>query len=195
MSLGSLWPALALGLVCALVSILFCQVMHTSHHLFARVFPNRYVRVAVGAALVVGVSLLLGTGRYNGAGADVIEGAIGDEALPYDGIIKLLLTAITLGCGMKGGEIVPAFFVGSTMGCLLGPLVGLSASFGAGLCMVGLFCGIVNCPIASVLLSVELFGGAGLPFFAVVAAVSFACSGRHSLYSAQSFQFDKASVD
>ena len=194
LSLNSLWPALVLGLVCALVSIVFCEVMHASHRAFSRYFPNRYVRVAVGAALVVGISLLVGTGRYNGAGADVIEGAIGGRALPYDGLLKLLLTAVTLGCGMKGGEIVPAFFVGSTMGCLLRPLVGLSASFGAGLCMVGMFCGIVNCPIASMVLSVELFGGAGLPLFALVCAVSFACSGRHSLYSAQSFQFDKANM-
>ena len=194
LSLNSLWPALVLGLVCALVSIVFCEVMHAFHRAFSRYFPNRYVRVVVGAALVVGISLLVGTGRYNGAGADVIEGAIGGRALPYDGLLKLLLTAVTLGCGMKGGEIVPAFFVGSTMGCLLGPLVGLSASFGAGLCMVGMFCGIVNCPIASMVLSVELFGGAGLPLFALVCAVSFACSGRHSLYSAQSFQFDKANM-
>ena len=194
LGLHSLWPVLVLGLVCALVSILFCEVMHASHHLFAKFFPNRYLRVAVGAALVVIVSLLLGTNRYNGAGADVIAAAIEGEALPYDGLVKLLLTAITLGCGMKGGEIVPAFFVGSTMGCLLGPLVGLSPSFGAGLCLVGLFCGVVNCPLASILLSMELFGGAGLPFFALTAAVSFACSGRHSLYTAQSFMFDKASI-
>ena len=195
LNLQSLLPALLLGLICALVSILFCEVMHASRRLFGRWFPNRYVRVAVGAVLVVGASLLLGTGRYNGAGADVIAQAIEEgRALPYDGIVKLLLTAITLGCGMKGGEIVPAFFVGSTMGCLLGPLVGLSPSLGAALCMVGLFCGVVNCPIASILLSMELFGGAGLPLFALVAAVSFACSGRHSLYSAQSFVFDKASV-
>ena len=191
--LDSLLPALALGLVCALVSILFCEVMHTSRKLFGRI-SNRYLRVALGAALVVGVSLLLGTSRYNGAGADVIAGAIEGEALPWDGVVKLLLTAITMGCGMKGGEIVPAFFVGSTMGCLLGPLVGLSPSFGAALCMVGLFCGVVNCPIASILLSMELFGGVGLPLFAVCCAVSFACSGRHSLYSAQSFVFDKVSI-
>ena len=147
LNLQSLLPALLLGLICALVSILFCEVMHASRRLFGRWFPNRYVRVAVGAVLVVGASLLLGTGRYNGAGADVIAQAIEEgRALPYDGIVKLLLTAITLGCGMKGGEIVPAFFVGSTMGCLLGPLVGLSPSFGAALCMVGLFCGVVNCP-------------------------------------------------
>ncbi len=72
--------------------------------------------------------------------------------------------------------------------------MGLSPSFGAGLCMVGLFCGVVNGPIASVLLSMELFGGAGLPLFALVCAVSFGCSGRHSFYSAQSFRFDKASI-
>ena len=103
LNLQSLLPALLLGLICALVSILFCEVMHASRRLFGRWFPNRYVRVAVGAVLVVGASLLLGTGRYNGAGADVIAQAIEEgRALPYDGIVKLLLTAITLGCGMKG---------------------------------------------------------------------------------------------
>ena len=107
LGLHSLWPVLVLGLVCALVSILFCEVMHTSHHLFAKFFPNRYLRVTVGAALVVIVSLLLGTSRYNGAGADVIAAAIEGEALPYDGLVKLLLTAITLGCGMKGGRSYP----------------------------------------------------------------------------------------
>ena len=195
LNLTSLLSALMLGLVCALVSILFCEVMHTSRKLFGRFFPNRYIRVAVGSVIVVAVSLLLGTNRYNGAGGDVISRAVeGGEALPYDGILKLLLTAVTLGCGMKGGEIVPSFFVGSTMGCLLGPLVGLSPSFAAGLCMVGLFCGVVNCPIASVMLGMELFGGTSLPLFALVCAVSFACSGRHSLYSAQSFRFDKVSI-
>ena len=193
LGLESLGSALILGLVCALVSILFCQVMHSSHRLFGKI-SNRYLRVLTGGVLVVGASLLLGTTRYNGAGADVIAEAIGGSALPWDGIVKLLLTAITMGCGMKGGEIVPSFFVGATMGCLLGPLVGLSPSFAAGLCMVGLFCGVVNCPLASVLLSMELFGGAGLPCFALCCAVSFACSGRHSLYSAQSFVFDKVST-
>ena len=193
LNVESLLPALVLGLVCALVSILFCEVMHASHRLFGKI-ANRYLRVLAGSVLVAGVSLLVGVGRYNGAGADVIAGALAGEALPWDGIVKLLLTAITMGCGMKGGEIVPAFFVGSTMGCLLGPLVGLSPSFGAALCMVGLFCGVVNCPIASVLLSMELFGGAGLPLFALCCAVSFACSGRHSLYSAQSFVFDKVNI-
>ena len=193
LGLDSLLPALLLGLVCALVSILFCEFMHASHKLFGKI-ANRYLRVLVGSVLVMGVSLLLGTGRYNGAGADVIAQAVAGSALPWDGVVKLLLTAITLGCGMKGGEIVPAFFVGATMGCFLGPLVGLDPSFGATLCMVGLFCGVVNCPIASVLLSMELFGGVGLPHFALVCAVSFACSGRHSLYSAQSFRFDKASI-
>ncbi len=167
LSLQSLASALLLGLICALVSILFCEVVHSSHKLFGRI-SNRYLRVLLGSALVLGASLLLGTDRYSGAGAPVIAQAIEGSALPYDGLIKLLLTAVTLGCGMKGGEIVPAFFVGSTMGCLLGPLMGLSPSFGAGLAMVGLFCGVVNCPIASVILSVELFGGAGLPFFALV---------------------------
>ena len=46
------------------------------------------------------------------AGAAVIEAAIDGEAVPYAFLLKMLFTALTLGAGFKGGEIVPIFFTG-----------------------------------------------------------------------------------
>ena len=51
--------------------------------------------------------------------------------------------------------------------------------------MVGLFCGVTNCPVTSVLLGLELFGGNGIQWFLLAAAVSYLLSGNYGLYSKQ----------
>ena len=134
---------------------------------------------------IIALTLLAGTRDYNGAGAQVIERAIEGVARPQDFILKLLFTAITLGCGYKGGEIVPTFFVGATFGCVVGPLLGLDPGFAAAIGLVATFCGNTNCPIASVFLGIELFGGQAVPLFAIACAVSYMLSGYSSLYHNQ----------
>ena len=137
------------------------------------------------------MTLLLGTNDYTGGGMDVVARALEGEAVPWAFIIKILLTALCLGAGFKGGEIVPSFFVGATFGCVVGVLLGLTPSFGAAMGMVAVFCGVTNCPISSMLLSVELFGSRGLPFFALICAVSYMLSGYIGLYSEQKIIYSK----
>ena len=96
----------------------------------------------------------------------------------------MLFTALTLGAGFKGGEIVPSFFVGSTFGCVFGGFIGLDPSFGAAVGLIAVFCGVTNCPFASIILSCELFGMNGLPFYAAAIAISYMLSGYTGLYSA-----------
>ena len=71
------------------------------------------------------------------------------------------------------------------------PLLGLHPSFGAGLGMVSVFCGVTNCPLSSILLAYELFGGRGLPLFALAIAVSYRLSGYTGLYSEQQIVYSK----
>ena len=66
-----------------------------------------------------------------------------------------------------------------------------AACFGAAMGLVSVFCGAVNCPVASVLLSVELFGSAGAPYFAVACALSYLLSGYCGLYSSQTILYSK----
>ena len=117
--------------------------------------------------------------------------ALGCAAKPEAFLLKIVFTAITLGCGFKGGEIVPTLFVGSTFGCAAGALLGLPAGFAAALGITGLFCGMTNCPITSLLISVELFSADGLLCYAVVCAVSYVCSGYRGLYSSQTILYSK----
>ena len=86
---------------------------------------------------------------------------------------------------------MPTLFIGSTFGCAVGPLLGLDPAFGAAISMIALFCGVVNCPLASIFLAIELFGGEGLPFFALACSLSFLVSGRYSLYSSQNIVYSK----
>lgn len=119
------------------------------------------------------ISLLLGTRDYNGAGMQVIERAIAGHAAYEAFFLKLVLTAITIGVGYKGGEIVPVLFIGATFGAAYGGFFGLAPSFAAGLGMTAVFCGVTNSPLTSILLAYELFGGQSLALFALVIAISY----------------------
>ena len=180
-----------IGLAAALVSMAFCITLEQIHKFAAKYFRNEYLRVIVGGAVIALLTLILGT-RYNGIGGSVITAAVVDgEALPYDFVLKMLFTAITIGFGYKGGEIIPTFFIGSTMGALIGSLIGLPPGFAAAIGLVALFCGVVNCPIASLVLSVELFGSGGLLYFAVAVCLSYMLSGYYGLYSGQKIMYSK----
>ena len=183
-----------LGVLCGLLGWFEAVVFRTVHHLYEKKLPNPYLRVAAGAVLVIGMTLLLGTRDYNGAGMDGIIRAVAGQALPWAFACKLLMTALTLGAGFKGGEIVPTFFIGATFGCTVGAWLGLPAGFAAALGMVGLFCAVTNAPLASILLAYELFGGAGLPLFALVCAVTYRLSGYGGLYGAQQIIYSKETV-
>lgn len=187
----TLAQVVALGVLCALVAVLFCKVFGVLQRFYARYLPNPYVRVLVGGCLVVLLTLLLGNREYNGAGMEQISRAFTGYAHPAAFLIKMVLTALTLGAGFKGGEIVPAFFVGATFGCYYGGFLGLPGSFAAGVGMVAVFCGVTNCPLTSILLAYELFGGDGLLLFALGCAVSYMLSGYSGLYSAQKIMYSK----
>ena len=182
----------ALAVLAALVSIAFCILMHRTGHWYKKYLPNQYLRALVGAASVIVLTLIEGSGDYNGAGGHIIELAVeGHVHVPWAFLLKMLFTALTLGAGFRGGEIVPTLFIGSTFGCAVGPLLGLDPAFGAAVSMIALFCGVVNCPLASIFLSIELFGGDGLLFFALACALAFLLSGRFSLYSSQNIVYSK----
>lgn len=181
---------MVLALLCAVVSILFCRGLHGVEHLLKRTLKNPYLRVAVGAAVLIGLTLLT-NGDYNGAGMEVIGRAMAGQADPWAWVWKLLFTAITIGCGFKGGEVVPSFFVGAAFGCVAAGWLGLPAGFGAAMGLVSVFCGAVNCPLASIILSVELFGSGDLLYFAMACSISYLISGYCGLYSSQTILYSK----
>lgn len=175
------------------VSIVFCMAMHSSEHLLRRWMKNAYVRIFAAGLAIVALSALLGTGEYLGSGMGIIEEILhhGHAAKPWTFLLKILFTALTLGAGFKGGEIVPSLTIGAAFGSVMAGVFGLPMELAAACGMAGVFCGVTNCPIASLLISFELFGFEGMPYYLVSVAVSYMLSGYYGLYSAQKIMYSK----
>ena len=180
-----------LAALCALLSIVFCILLHKTQDLYKKVFKNQYLRVFAGGCFVLAVTLMVGSQTYNGTGMNIIDNCISGTVRPEAFILKMLFTALTLGAGYKGGEIVPSFCTGAAFGCLYGNLFGFSPTLCTAVGMTSVFCGVTNCPITSLLISFELFGYDGMPYFLLSIAFSYMFSGYFGLYHSQKIVYSK----
>ncbi len=180
-----------LGIFCAGLSIIFCVVLHKTEHWMKKQFKNQYLRIALSGIVLILLGLILRTQDYYGTSEDVLIRAVHGEAVWYAFILKIIFTAVTLGGGFKGGEIVPSFIVGATFGCVYGQTVGLEPSLCAAIGMAALFCGVTNCPLATLFISAELFGMECVPYCLLAIAVSYLLSGYYGLYKEQRFYYSK----
>lgn len=180
-----------LSVLTAVLGMLFCFLLENSRKYLTKYIRNSFVRAGVCGIVIVILTLVVGNHDYNGAGMNVILRAIAGDVAPEAFFLKMIFTAVTLSGGFRGGEIVPVFFTGATFGNTASKLIGLNTSFGAGIGMVSLFCAVTNCPITSLVLSVELFGAQGFIFFAVSIAISYMLSGYSGLYAEQKIMYSK----
>jgi H+/Cl- antiporter ClcA len=183
--------AIIMGIACALAGILFVLCLHYSGKFFKEKISNAYIRVAVGGSLVAALVFILRTQDYIGLGENVMAAAFDGKVVWYAFLLKILFTCLTLETGFKGGEIVPSFFIGATMGCVLSGILGLPANLGAACGMCGVFCAITNSPFTSMIIAMELFGQSGMGFFFIVISVSFMLSDYYSVFSSQKFMYSK----
>lgn len=194
-SVSSVGWIIFLSALCAGVSIVFCLMLHGAEHTYGKIFPNPYVRILAASAIFILLTLLIGTRDYCGSSMPLIErsmeGEIGYEAF----FLKMLFTAIALGAGFKGGEIVPTLCVGAAFGCAFGQITGFAPSLCAACSMAALFAGVTNCPISSLVIALELFGYEGMEYFSIAIAVAFALSGYYGLYASQKFVYSKTKTE
>ena len=188
-----LYP-IAIGLLGAAVSILFCELLHESHKLYHKKFENLYVRIIAASVIFIVMTFVFGR-DYCGAGFNLVEEAMHGESRYEAFLLKMLFTAIALGGGFKGGEIVPTLAIGATFGAAFGNIVGFEPSLCAACGMLALFVGATNCPTATLFLGFELFGFEAMPYFTVSVALSFALSGYFGLYSSQKFRHARVKTE
>ena len=191
LSFTNVGGTVVLAVLVSVIGVVMCYVFHKAEHLAAQFLPNSWIRIAVGGAVITVLTLLVGDQRFNGAGMEMAMQALGGSADWYSFLLKMLFTAVTLAAGFKGGEIVPTFCIGATFGCVVGALLGLEPGLAAALGLVGLFCCATNSPLASIVLSVEMFSGANLYLFALVSVICFVLSGNSGLYASQIIRYEK----
>jgi H+/Cl- antiporter ClcA len=185
------------AILCALVAILFCATMHRTEHILGQKVPNDYVKVVGAGAIIIVLTLLVGDQTYNGAGSNIIEACVVEPGFRvpwYAFLLKIIFTVITLSGEYKGGEIVPSLFIGATFGNFFASLTGFDPGLCAAVGMASVFCGVTNCPIASLLISFELFGFEAMPFFLLAVAMAYLFSGNYGLYHGQMIRYSKVGV-
>lgn len=186
------FKVILLAMICALLSVVFCMMLHGTGDLFRKYIKNPYFRILFSSCLILILTKLLGTADYLGAGIPVIEKSIHQmQVEPLAFFWKMVFTTLTLEAGFKGGEIVPSFFIGASFGCIFGTIMGISPSLCASTGMIAVFCGVTNCPITSMFISFELFGFEGVPFFLIAISVSYLMSGYYGLYADQTIVYSK----
>ena len=176
--------ALLAGALFGLTARGFATLTHAISKLFSRIgYPP--LRPVVGGVLVASAMWGLGTMRFAGLGIPVIVEAFQHPLAPTDFALKLALTALTLGCGFKGGEVTPLFFIGAALGSALALVLPLPVALLAAMGFVGVFAGAANTPLACPLMGLELFGVHGAVYLALACVVAYLFSGHRGIYSSQ----------
>ena len=168
-----------------LTSKLFSELTHKLKELFTERFENSIIKSMVGGILIIVLVYIVGTRDFLGLSIPLISESFSGHVHPLTFLGKIIFTSLTLGTGFQGGEVTPLFVIGSTLGNALSNLLNMSPSFLAALGLIGVFAGATNAPIASFILSLELFGSQGLVFVFMTCAISYMFSGHTGIYLSQ----------
>lgn len=186
--------ALAGGIFAA-ASVLFLELSHWFEHRSQSLVANPVLRTSLGGVVIILVTLGLGTQDYNGLSLPLLAAAFSNEGVPiWAFLIKLVLTALTLGVGFKGGEVTPLFVIGATLGSTLGLLMGLPLDLMAALGFIAVFAAAANTPIACLIMGLELFGSGPIVLLAIATFIAYTLSGHRGIYSAQRVVTHKAQL-
>jgi H+/Cl- antiporter ClcA len=188
-----LFAILCSAVAFGLAGFAFSELTHAIKSTCKRYFRFFWMAPLTGGLAVLLISAALGTQDYLGLGVEtatpdgvsIVSAFQPDGANPFSWFWKLLLTAITLACGFKGGEVTPLFFIGATLGNSMAALFNCPPDLLAGLGFIAVFAAATNTPIACTLMGVELFGGSHVGYYAMACFIAYAFSGHSGIYHSQ----------
>jgi H+/Cl- antiporter ClcA len=193
-----LFKVIIAGAAFGLTGYLFAQTTHLFKQGASKYIRNKWLIPIIGALLVIGISYALGTFDYLGLGVTNPRGGVSiisafgpHGADTWSWFWKLLLTAITLSSGFKGGEVTPLFFIDAALGNTLAGISGSPVDLFAGLGFIAVFAGATNTPLACTLMGVELFGSDNVVYFAVACFTAYYFSGHSGIYGSQRVAVNK----
>jgi H+/Cl- antiporter ClcA len=135
---------------------------------------------------VLGLIALADTREYLGVSYDLVDvaltGAAGVAAVAF--LWKMTFTAVSLGSGFVGGEMLPLFVMGALAGAQFARVTDASVPLFAALGLVAVFAAASKTPIACMIIGIELFDWNGLPAYLIVCIIAVLAGGRDSIYPA-----------
>ena len=182
--------SLGAGILFGLTARSFSALNHFISNLFGKINYPPW-RPLIGGIFIVVIIYLIGNTRFIGLGIPVISESFTQQEPYYTFAIKLFLTALTLGCGFKGGEVTPLFFIGATLGSFLSFYLPLPIGLLAGMGFVAVFSGAANTPLACIFMGMELFGTSSGIYIALACIAAYLFSGHTGIYRSQAIGYPK----
>ena len=175
---------IAVSILFGFAAMLFARSTHFWSSLFKKInYPP--LRPAIGGLILTLLFLNFDLLKFEGLGVPVIVDAFTTPSHWYDFLLKILFTSFTLGCGFKGGEVTPLFFVGATLGSALSLVTPLPIALLAGMGFVAVFSGATHTPIACTVMGMELFGIECGLYVGIACIIAYFASGTVGIYQSQ----------
>ena len=173
------------GIAAGLAARVFIGILHRVKKAMRDLVSWVPARPIIGAVATLALMLIFGR-DYLGLSLPLVDQALeGIAASWWDPVLKILFTAIALGCAIPGGEVTPLFVVGATLGSALSGPLHLSPTLAAAACLAAVFGAAANAPIACAVLAIELFGAGMAVPAGIVCIVAYAISPKHGIYEGQ----------
>jgi H+/Cl- antiporter ClcA len=176
-----------------LISMLLIKALQEGHRFFEKWKRSPEFKAISGGLILLCLSLLFGR-EYLGLGVPVINACLeGGKASWYSPFLKILFTSITLSSGGSGGILTPIFFIGSTSGAFLAPLLNVDVAMLSSIGFVCLLAGAANTPIAASIMAIELFGPSIGPYSSIACVIAYLMTGHRSVFPSQIIAVRKSS--
>lgn len=159
----------ALGVLAAIVAVIFIRVLYRLEGLFDGWKLKLPFKASIGMILTAAVAMLLPGRQVLGPGLEFIGEAIAKDFSLSLGlmalllILKMLATSFTLGAGNSGGVFAPGLFMGAILGGMVGsvahsmwPEIAINPGAYAIVGMAAVFAGAARAPITAVLIVFEM---------------------------------------
>lgn len=178
------WRLAVVGVACGFAAIVFVGATRLVRRTQAHLVSWPPLRPAAGGVVIVVLTVALSWREYGGLSIGLATEAMGGGDVAA-WLPKLLLSAVAIGSGFVGGEVIPLVVIGALLGGSTGELVGLDGSLASQTGAVALLGAAGNVPLACVVMGVELFGSTSAVMVAVPCIVAYVASGHSTIYHAQ----------
>lgn len=166
-------PLTVIGIAAGYLFFVFQKLCSALEHKFRQ---HTVLRAVTGGLLLGVTGTFLPLTMFSGEHqiAEVMSGMknIGAIMLLVIAIVKLLLTSICIGSGLKGGHFFPVIFCGVCIGCSMSILLGVNPVFCTAVVTTALVGHTLKKPLATVLLLMIVFPPRLIPVMLFAAAVA-----------------------
>lgn len=150
--------SLFFGIALGTLQFFMHKIIITTKHLLNKFIHDKKWQAAIGGGILAIFFMLTQTTDFNGLGIDVIEKALAGKSDFFTFFGKYLATALSLGTGFKGGEFVPAVYLGTSFAAAMAGLINVSSVTLASANYATMYSAAVKTPLACSILTIELFG-------------------------------------